>query len=687
MESCVVNLTNHRARVRWRSAQTQLSKLLIAVHQVGYQAKPLSTSNNVDHLDLQNRDYLRRIGVAGVGMMQVMMYAIALYAGAFEDMAAQHRDLLRWASFAISTPVALYAALPFHRSAWRSLSNRRLNMDVPVSIAILLAYIASAYSTVTQGQEVYFDSVCMFTFFLLIGRFLELRARLKIGETHQSSRPVLPQTVNRLAGERLETIALKDIQVGDHILVKSGDTVPADGLLLDQAASFDESLITGEFLPVVKQQDETVIAGSINREQPARIKVERIGQETRLAAILRLLDFAEASKPPIAMLADRIARYFVLFVLATASAVALFWHFQDSNHTLWITLSVLVVTCPCALSLATPTALTAATSRLAQAGLVIVKGHTLEGLTQATHVLFDKTGTLTKGSLTLADIKPVTELSRTECLGIAAALEAHSEHPIARAFEETPVTASSVNIHPGAGVEGYVRGELYRIGRPDFVRDISATGKAGLTLPDGFDQGQWFLLGSRSGPVAWFKLDDEIRADGEEAIQRLFALGLEVSIISGDQSSNVANVARALSIKDYHAAMSPAEKLAHIQKLQANGARVVVVGDGINDVPVLASADISIAMTDASDLAKAQADAVLLSGRLSGVTNAISLSRRCRSIIRQNIGWALAYNAGALPLAAMGFVPPYAAAIGMSASSLIVVFNALRLNGPRRNRR
>ena len=678
-----VNLSNHRVRVRWATQDIKFSDILAGVYRIGYRARPLLAAARGSHLETENRNYLRRLGVAGVGMAQVMMYSVALYAGAFEDMSDANRNFIRAASLLITTPVALYAALPFYQSAWRNLKLRSLGMDVPVSIAILAAFLASAWSTLTQGQEVYFDSVCMFTFFLLLGRFLEFRARLRIDREHQNHTPLLPQTVNRLQGEQLEVISLRDLGVGDRILVKAGETVPADGTLLDPTGSFDESMVTGEFMPINKAIGDTIIAGSINREQPIQLEVTEVAHNTRVAAILRLLDFAVTSKPPIALLADKVARYFVAFVLIMAALVALYWFRVDSGNAFWITLSVLVVTCPCALSLATPTALTTATTRLHQAGLIIIRGHTLEGLAQATHIIFDKTGTLTKGQLELKDILPVAAPSRHECHNIAAALEAHSEHPIAKAFEHSSLAATDITIHTGSGIEGYIDGTRYRIGRPDFVLEINASKGSGLDLPAAYQTGQWLLLGDASGALAWLQFDDELRDTSVAAVAALKSRGLQVEILSGDYSANVASIARRLGISQYRSACNPEQKLAYIHSLQAQGATVVMVGDGINDVPVIASADVSVAMTGATDLTKAQADAILLSGKLTSLVTALEMADRCRTVIRQNIGWALAYNLAALPLAAMGYIPPYAAAIGMSLSSLVVVCNALRLNKSR----
>jgi len=682
LEQCSVNLSNHQLRVRWHTDKLKLSELMGAVYSIGYKAYPYQSAAEDKLQKTENRNYIKRLGIAGAGMAQVMMYAAALYAGAFDNISDEHRDFLRWVSLLIATPVVFYSARPFFSAAYRNLKNHHLSMDVPVSIAILAAYFASLGSTLLGGREVYFDSVCMFTFFLLLGRFLEFRARSRMDQSSHHLTRLLPETATLMEKGKQRLVAIRDLKPGDTVLVKTAQIIPADGLVLSGQSSTDESHLNGEFIPVTKAMGDNVVAGSINVEHPLTIEITEVGQNTKLSGILRLLDQARATKPPIAQLADKIAQYFVGSVLVLATGVALIWTLIDPAHAFWITLSVLVVTCPCALSLATPTALTAATGSLQRLGLLISRGHTLEGLANISHVIFDKTGTLTTGKLRLQHIHPLGEYTRHQCNHIAAALEAHSEHPIANAFEASPLQAFEIKVHPGQGIEGVIDGQNYLIGRPDFAFNTHSDATA-LSPPVNDDkQAQWLLLANNNNPMAWFQLDDELRADAADTVKQLGKLGLKVELLSGDYSNNVASVAKQLNISNYRSGASPMNKMTYTQALQTDGAKILMVGDGINDIPVLAAADVSIAMTSAADLTKANADAILLSSQLSHLVTAIRHARKTHRVIRQNLGWALAYNLIALPAAALGYIPPYFAALGMSLSSLVVVMNALRLSKP-----
>jgi Cu2+-exporting ATPase len=478
------------------------------------------------------------------------------------------------------------------------------------------------------------------------------------------------------------TVALRDVKPGDHILVKTGQIIPADGYVMSGVSSVDESQLTGEFRAQKKEPEDKVIAGSYVMENPLQIRVTEVSGQTRLSAVLRLLDQARASKPPIAILADNVAQYFIAGVLLVTATTAITWWLIDPDNAFWITLSVLVVTCPCALSLATPTALTAATGYLAKQGFLISHGHVLEGLSQTTHIIFDKTGTLTRGTLTISELTCLSNLSREQCYQIAAAIEAHSEHPIARAFKPSKLSASDIKTVPGCGIEGVVEGELYRLGMPEYVLGLTKGHSPSSLAFKGDPYAQHVLLGSHNGALAWVELSDELRPNCAHVVSELKAMNFQVELLSGDFSEHVHLIAKQLGISKALAKASPRDKMEYIRTLQRQGKKVVMIGDGINDIPVLANADVSIAMTNASDLTKTTADAILLSGELNHLAEAIRCARKCKTIIRQNIGWAILYNLLALPLAAAGWVLPYLAAIGMSGSSLLVVMNALRLNNP-----
>jgi len=553
-------------------------------------------------------------------------------------------------------------------------------MDVPVSLAIGVAFAASAWATITNSGEVYFDSVSMFTFFLLFGRYLEMRARHRIGRSGNALNTLIPTSttrLNRKEGQDQEEVVLtRELKEGDLLLIKPGHTLPADGIILEGQSSLNESALTGEYMPVSKSAGDRVLAGTMNVESPLKIQVEKTGQNARVANIVHLLDRAFSERPKTAEITNKVAHWFVLGVLLSTCGVGLYWWLHSPEDAFWIVLSVLVVTCPCALSLATPTALTTSTNALREQGILVTRGHVVESLAQATRIVFDKTGTLTEGRLILAETRLLdSALDDETVLKLAAALERTSEHPIARAFDEYRgfYMAEEVQSVPGQGLSGIILGDRYRIGTPAFATDKQQS-------PELPDDGQWLLLSKNLKPIAWFSIGDRIRPAAKDAIRALKTQGLKVDLLSGDQSGAVNSVARATGITNIRSGASPEDKLSYIRQLQEQGERIIMVGDGVNDIPVLAGADISIAMGNATDLAKTSADAILMSGQLQRIADGIALTRKTRMIIRQNLVWAAGYNLTALPLAAAGIIPPYLAAIGMSASSLIVVLNALRLS-------
>jgi Cu2+-exporting ATPase len=487
---------------------------------------------------------------------------------------------------------------------------------------------------------------------------------------------LLPASCLRLdADGQSERILLSELRLGDRVLVQPGSILPADGKILDGQSSIDESLLTGEYLPQPRTLGDAVTAGTLNVEGALTVEVLALGQDTRLSAIVRLLDRAQAEKPRLAEIADRAAQWFLLLSLIAAAAIGLLWWQLDSSRAFWIVLAMLVATCPCALSLATPTALTAATGTLHKLGLLLTRGHVLEGLNQIDTVIFDKTGTLTEGRLVLRSIRPLGTLNSDQCLSLAAALENRSEHPIARAFGRAPLAAEEVHSTPGLGLEGLVGTQRLRIGQAEFVCALS--GSPLPAMPD--EPGQWLLLGDDSAALAWFVLDDRLRDDAPALLAACKARGWRTLLLSGDSSPMVASVAAELGIDEARGGLRPDDKLQVLQQLHAQGRKVLMLGDGVNDVPVLAAADISVAMGSATDLAKTSADAVLLSNRLNALVQAFTLARRTRRVIIENLLWAALYNGLMLPFAALGWITPVWAAVGMSISSLTVVLNALRL--------
>lgn len=674
-----LNLSNHRLLVTWDDRQLPLSQLLAELRQIGYAAHPYQPDQAAERLAQENRSALRRLGVAGLLWFQAMMATMATWPEFNIDLSPELHTILRWVALFLTTPIVFYSCAPFFKGAARDVRTRHLTMDVSVSLAIALAYGAGIWTAITGSGELYFDTVGMFALFLLTGRYLERRARERTAAATAQLVNLLPASCLRLDSVgNAERILLGELNQGDRVQVLPGSVIPADGRIVDGRSSVDESLLTGEYLPLARQVGDRVTGGTLNVESTLTVAVEAIGQDSRLSAIVRLLERAQSEKPRLAEIADRASQWFLLFTLVASAAIGLLWWQLDATRAFWIVLAMLVATCPCALSLATPTALTAATGTLHKLGLLVTRGHVLEGLNQVDTVIFDKTGTLTEGRLALRSILPLGALPVDRCLALAAALENRSEHPIARAFGRTAEPAEDVQTVPGLGLEGRFDGQQLRIGQAMFVCALS--GAQIPPVPEA--RGQWLLLGDRQGPLAWFGLDDRLRDDAPALLAACKARGWHTLLLSGDNSPMVAEVATQLGIDQAIGGLRPDDKLERLKALQAEGRKVLMLGDGVNDVPVLAAADISIAMGSATDLAKTCADAVLLSNRLDALVQAFDLARRTRRNIIENLLWATLYNGLMLPFAALGWITPVWAAIGMSVSSLIVVLNALRLTRP-----
>jgi len=670
-----VNPVTARARVRWRGSDISLSSIMRRLAETGYRPHLLETAQLETVALRQRRQALKRLVVAGIGMMQVMMYAVGLYAGVFEGMDPTTRDFLRWVSMLVATPVVLYSGRVFFTGAWRELRNRRPGMDVPVALAIGAAYLASIWITINGGEEVYFDSVTMFVFFLSLGRFAEMRARHRAGDAVDALVRLVPATAIRLTGTDEERVGIAELEIGDVLMLRPGEPVPVDGEVVEGESSVDESLLSGESMPINKSVGSALVGGSLNLSGALQMRVTGIGQDTVVSRIARMLERAQETRPPVARIADSVAGWFVTAVLVGVTVVGWWWWQHEPAAAFRVVLSVLVVTCPCALSLATPVALATATSALARQGVLVVQGGALETLARATDVVFDKTGTLTEGQLRIERTLATPRCTADQALVLAAALERHSEHPIARAFGgiATPLKAEDVEIQPGQGVSGTVDGTRLRIGRPDYV------GTTENAAPSD-EPGTWMALGDDEDVLAWFLLSDQPRTGTSEAVSDLRELGLVPHVASGDHAAVVEAVSRELGIDDYRSRLTPEAKLRLIRELQAEGSVVAMVGDGVNDAPVLAGADVSAAMASGTALAQTSAGMILVTDTLGVLPRAVRTARRTRHIIMQNLGWAVLYNVVALPLAATGQVAPWMAAIGMSASSLLVVLNALRLS-------
>ncbi|WP_284193817.1 heavy metal translocating P-type ATPase [Vibrio zhanjiangensis] len=662
-----VNTTTHRAILTWDKTQVKLSTLLSVIHKLGYTAAPFEADKQEAIYHQQMKQYLYRLGIAGLATMQVMMLAVALYLEVFGDLEPEFKSYFRWVSLIFATPVMLYSALPFYLNAWRSIQSKTLGMDVPVSLAMIFAYISSLIATVTETGEVFFESISMFAFFLLLGRFLEMRARRKAAAASGNLLKLIPAMATLLDGKQ---VPVKTLEVGDKIRVLPGEHIPSDGTIICGRVHIDESMLTGESVPVVKGINDHVYAGTLNGDESFELNVTSTKTDSMISSIIRLQDEAQLSKPRIAQLADVVARYFVATILFIAGCTWVYWHQVQPEDAFWIMLSVLVATCPCALSLATPTALTCATSKLGHLGILLRKGHVFETLCKVDHLVVDKTGTLTHGNIIISHIHTLSDLSKTQVAAIASSLESHANHPIARAFDtyqDPNVQVSDVENIIGAGLIGKYQGKCVKIGSASFVLNaVQAT------------QANQVYLSIEDKHVATFSFQDPIRAESKAFIERFKQAGISVTLLTGDSDLNAKLVANEIGIENVVAQAKPEDKLNYLNRL--NQSKItMMIGDGINDAPTLAGAHLSVAMGGGTDAAKASADMVLLGDKLDRILAARELAIHTRSIIRQNLAWSLGYNALILPLAVAGFVAPYFAVVGMSASSIIVVSNSLRL--------
>ena len=787
VSTATVDFPLRRAEVQFDTRATRLHTLLETLAKAGYRAVPYTVHAEEAAIESERRARIRGLGISALFGMQVMLLSIALYASDYYGgMEAGFEQLFRWLAMMLTVPVLVWPGRTFFTGAAAALRGRRLTMDVPVALGLLIAFVGSAFATVTGEGEVWFDSVVMFVTLLSGARYLELLARrrasaairalarsaplvatrVRAGRTDRDSetRPGCDSACNGSDGtdrddagtERIPAAALRP---GDRVRVRPGEVVPADGTIRSGHSAFDESLLTGESNPVARSAGSQVLAGSINGSGVVEVEVTSTGDATVLGGVLCRAEAAARERPAIAQLADRAAAWFIGGVLVLAAGVAIGWLIHDAARMIPVLVSVLVVTCPCALSLATPAAMTAALGALARAGLIATRANAVERLALATHCLADKTGTLTEGQFRLRSVTTFTGISESECLALAAALERYATHPAAAALVaaaagaggEEPVIADmdaaggvdqerviahtnageSVPSHadrtamkveePGThtgGVTGRIDGVRYAVGSPEFVartcglgpaafgvngsgNDTSASSprgrmpetaepaaaSAGIGAPgpsvsrsDETNDGATHVFLAREGTLlARFVLADTLRTDARALVEGLRQRGIETTIASGDSAAAVERAARELGVAHHLAALSPEDKLDEAARLAASGERVLMLGDGVNDAPALAGAHVSVAMGRGAAAAAARADAVLIGDDPGRLLTALDIARRARHIVKQNLAWALGYNLVALPLAAAGAVPPWAAAIGMSLSSLAVAGNALRL--------
>ena len=676
-----VNSAAERLQLTWDPARTQVSRLIAAIERAGYAAVPDLAAPARQLREKEHRQALWRLFVASFLMMQVMMLATPIYVAGPGDMEPDQRNLLQWGEWVLSLPVMLFSAGPFFSAAWRQLRSRSLGMDVPVALGLLVTFVASSGAVFDPsgifGHEVYFDSLTMFISFLLGGRYLELRARHRVARSLELAGERLPELVQRLQADgQLQTVGLSELRVGDRVRVLVGQAFPGDGVLLEGRTAADESLLSGESLPVDKGAGDEVVAGSLNLQAPVLVQLRGLGADTRYESIVRLMRSALTQRPAQLRLADRAAGPFLWGVLVLAAAAAVAWSWIDPSRAVWVAVSVLIVTCPCALSLAAPSAWLAATGLLARRGVLLSRLDLLETLAQVDTVVMDKTGTLTEDRMRLGKTWP--QAPEAGSLQVMLALARQSLHPYAKAALEALASSESasgaadlreVREVRGQGMEALdALGRRWRLGAGGWAAPACAA------LPSA-----QLLLGCEGEARLALQFEERLRPDAVEAVRSLQALGLTVELLSGDRPERVAAVAQSAGIEQATGGASPEGKLARVEALQAQGRKVLMLGDGINDAPVLARADASVAMGQGALIARTQADAVLLSGRLSELARMRALALKTRRVIRQNLAWSALYNAACIPLALAGWLPPWAAGIGMASSSLLVILNALRL--------
>ncbi|MCB1875631.1 MAG: heavy metal translocating P-type ATPase [Chromatiales bacterium] len=683
-----IDYATERARVVWDPRRIALSRILEAIAAIGYHAHPYDPAHREQLLaDARRRDG-QRLLFAGVTGMPVMQMALATYlmGGPGADGSLPLWQAVgRWIGLLIVLAILSYSAQDFFVGAWRDLRNRRLGMDVPIVLGLLTALFGSLAGTISQSGEVYYDSIAMFVFFLLVARHIEMRGRRTAAAALDRMAKVIPATAQRLQpDDSEETVAVVDLHPGDRLRIRPGETVPLDGTIESGSSGFDESLLTGESLPVERGEGDAVVGGSCNRDQSIVMVVTHDRADSTESRIRQLLDSGLRHRPRYAVLAERAATFFVGAILILASLTALYWWQMDPAQALPNTLAVLIVTCPCALALATPVTLALAAGRFSEMGVVPARMDAIETLAKAPVVALDKTGTLTEGRPRLVETVPLSDLPAEQILGVVHALESLSEHPLAQAFRQMLVTVAyrpeDWQNHPGQGVSANIEGRHWRLGRLDFALAGNG-GPLAETVAALNKQGHLVQTLSRDGvAVALLVLADGIRPGAGQLSAGLRAQGVKhIEVLSGDTDTSVRRVCAALGVDGAQGNLTPADKLAWIRSRQQRGEQVWMVGDGINDAPTLAAADCSLSMQGGADLARIHSDFLFLGQDMSLLVRARQLARRTRNTIRQNLLWAAAYNLLAVPAAAAGLIPPWGAAIGMSLSSLLVVGNAWRM--------
>jgi len=688
IDSVQVDTATGYTRIIWSPEENRLSHIAAGLMELGYKPHLPLASAEEQGRQTEKRNSMKRLGVAGLGMMQVMMYAVGLYAGDAFGIDVAQRSFLEWVSLLVTLPVLIYSGRIFFEGAWRSIRAGRPGMDVPVAIAISLAFLASCYNFFRGAGEVWFDSVVMFIFFLSLGRHIEMVLRHRNLQAGAALARLLPEWAERIRDGKRERIPATDLSTGDRVRVKTGEAFPADGIIRVGTTDIDEALLTGESRAISRAPGDEIIAGTMNLSQPVEVEVTASGQETTVSSLGRLLLLAQSRRPSSSGIPGWLVPVFIVVVLIIAAGTWLSWQWIDPSRAFPAMLSVLVASCPCALSLALPVVHAAASRRLLDEGVLLTNGESLQALNRIDTAVFDKTGTLTRGTpeMTSQVMNPARpKIKASEALAIARALEADSAHPIARAFHQQVksdpaadhLAARNVEVFTGQGLRGIVDDVNWAIGSAEFA-------VPGFDFLQGHAGDEAVWLADEEGWVCQFFLRDALREDARRTVLALQSEGIETSILSGDSAEAVDRVASRLGIAETHARQSPEQKLAYLENLRRQGRRVLMVGDGVNDAPVLAAADVSMTVQGGAELANSTADMILTSESLSLVLRARRVAGRARELVRQNLTWAILYNTSVMPLAVTGMLKPWMAALGMSLSSLLVVANAARLVNERK---
>ncbi len=680
IKSISINFATHRANVCWNQSLIKLSLIIKTIIEIGYKSYPYEPhKQEIANKSEFNRE-LKKLSLSGLGMMQIMMFAIAIYFGDFDKIDIDYKYYINIVSLFVTTPIMLFSGKSFFESAFRVIRLKSLNIDVPISIGLILAYFLSIYSLYIKQGIVYFDSICMFIFFLLLGRFIEMNIRHNSFNTINKIMLSLPLTATVVSNNNKnifrKEVLLSKISIGDIIHVNLKEIIPMDGYALNYSL-IDESVLTGEEKPRIKNINDKVYAGTKNLSNKLLIRITETNKNSRVLKIFEFLEKIQNEKPTIVLLANKISGYFIIFVLTISILSALFWLYKDNNMVFPVVLSILVITCPCALSLATPVAIAASTASLISKGMLITKAHIIEGLSQVSHIVFDKTGTLTRGIFSINKVY-INNKKYKNIFNIIANLELKVEHPISNSFYTKKKIISKIDSFkyiPNKGIEGIINNKYFRIGKYSFVSNMW---KKRFFIKK-TNISDWILFGSQDEPLAMFKLNDTLRKTAKKTIKILDLLNINIHLLTGDNNSSANKISKELGIKNINFNYSIEEKMNYIKKLQKKNKVVLMVGDGINDTLALGVSQVSISMGEGTNLAKIASDAVLLNNNLNMIPTTIIHSYKTKKIIIQNITWSLLYNILVLPLSVFGYIAPYFAVLGMSFSSLLVLINSLRL--------